>query len=169
MCSPMFAGPRIRIISGWGKGESKVAPCGIGWSYYESLHLNFREDKKEEVAIAGMLAMKPQVLVLDEPTAGLDQRTGWILDRVARAWERIPDDGGSCLSGMEDVAKYVSRLMNAGQGFDGTQEVFKHYKERKGGLSAPQITCIVQELKSKVCQLTKEIGARSCSAIYLFN
>lgn len=121
--------------------ERAIAPCGIGWSYYESLHLNFREDKKEEVAIAGMLAMKPQVLVLDEPTAGLDQRTGWILDRVARAWERIPDDGGSCLSGMEDVAKYVSRLMNAGQGFDGTQEVFKHYKERKGGLSAPQITC----------------------------
>ena len=115
------------------------------------------------MAIAGVLAMKPQVLVLDEPTAGLDPKgRDEILDRVAGLREDTKMTVVLVSHSMEDVAKYVSRLMvmNAGQKvFDGTpKEVFKHYKElEKIGLSAPQITYIVQRLKSEGVPIDDEI------------
>ena len=115
------------------------------------------------MAIAGVLAMKPQVLVLDEPTAGLDPKgRDEILDRVAELREDTKMTVVLVSHSMEDVAKYVSRLMvmNAGQKvFDGTpKEVFKHYKElEKIGLSAPQITYIVQRLKSEGVPIDDEI------------
>ncbi len=136
---------------------------GLDESYYEKSPFELSGGQKRRVAIAGVLAMKPQVLVLDEPTAGLDPKgRDEILDRVAGLREDTKMTVVLVSHSMEDVAKYVSRLMvmNAGQKvFDGTpKEVFKHYKElEKIGLSAPQITYIVQRLKSKGVPIDDEI------------
>ena len=136
---------------------------GLDESYYEKSPFELSGGQKRRVAIAGVLAMKPQVLVLDEPTAGLDPKgRDEILDRVAGLREDTKMTVVLVSHSMEDVAKYVSRLMvmNAGQKvFDGTpQEVFKPYKElEKIGLSAPQITYIVQRLKSEGVPIDDEI------------
>ena len=136
---------------------------GLDESYYEKSPFELSGGQKRRVAIAGVLAMKPQVLVLDEPTAGLDPKgRDEILDRVAGLREDTKMTVVLVSHSMEDVAKYVSRLMvmNAGQKvFNGTpKEVFKHYKElEKIGLSAPQITYIVQRLKSEGVPIDDEI------------
>ena len=136
---------------------------GLDESYYEKSPFELSGGQKRRVASAGVLAMKPQVLVLDEPTAGLDPKgRDEILDRVAGLREDTKMTVVLVSHSMEDVAKYVSRLMvmNAGQKvFDGTpKEVFKHYKElEKIGLSAPQITYIVQRLKSEGVPIDDEI------------
>ena len=136
---------------------------GLDESYYEKSPFELSGGQKRRVAIAGVLAMKPQVLVLDEPTAGLDPKgRDEILDRVAGLREDTKMTVVLVSHSMEDVAKYVSRLMvmNAGQKvFDGTpKEVFKHYKElEKIGLSAPQITYIVQRLKSDGVPIDDEL------------
>ena len=136
---------------------------GLDESYYEKSPFELSGGQKRRVAIAGVLAMKPQVLVLDEPTAGLDPKgRDEILDRVAGLREDTKMTVVLVSHSMEDVAKYVSRLMvmNAGQKvFDGTpKEVFKHYKElEKIGLSAPQITYIVERLKSEGVPIDDEI------------
>ena len=107
--------------------------------YYQS-PFDLSGGQKRRVAIAGVLAMKPEVLILDEPTAGLD-----------------PAGRDEIL----DVAKYVERIivMNHGQVmFDNTPcEVFKHYKELEQiGLAAPQVTYLMHELKEKGLNVNTE-------------
>ena len=111
--------------------------------------------QKRRVAIAGVLAMDPEVLILDEPTAGLDPRgRDEVLDQVS-ALQRSRGITVILVShSMEDVAKYVDRLIVMNQGevrFDGRPvEVFHHYKELEEiGLAAPQTTYLMQELKKQ--------------------
>ena len=90
--------------------------------------------QKRRVAIAGILAMEPDVLVLDEPTAGLDPKgRDDILDQVKRLHEERHITVILVSHSMEDVARYVDRIivMNKGQvRFDGVpREVFRHYRE----------------------------------------
>ncbi|MFW5631866.1 MAG: energy-coupling factor transporter ATPase, partial [Acetivibrio ethanolgignens] len=90
--------------------------------------------QKRRVAIAGVLAMKPEVLILDEPTAGLDPKgRDEILDQIAKLHQENNITVILVSHSMEDVAKYVDRLivMNRGEAvFDGTpKKVFHHYKE----------------------------------------
>ena len=105
------------------------------------------------MAIAGVLAMKPEVLVLDEPTAGLDPKgRDEILDQIAKLREETGMTVILVSHSMEDVAKYVSRIvvMNRGQIMfdDVPREVFSHYRElEEVGLAAPQVTYIMQALK----------------------
>ena len=132
---------------------------------YEALRLvglkekNFKKSpfelsggQKRRVAIAGILAMEPDVLVLDEPTAGLDPKgRDDILDQVKRLHEERHITVILVSHSMEDIAKYVERLivMNHGEMvFDDTpKNVFSHYKElEKMGLAAPQITYIMHAL-----------------------
>src|SRR5690625_1362465 len=111
--------------------------------------------QKRRVAIAGVVAMKPKFLVLDEPTAGLDPKgRDEILDQV----ERLHKETGMTVilvsHSMEDVARYVERIivMNRGEKMlDGTpREVFRHYKElEKVGLAAPQVTYVMHDLKER--------------------
>lgn len=111
--------------------------------------------QKRRVAIAGVLAMKPEVLILDEPTAGLDPKgQKEILNLIAG----LRDESGMTIMlvshSMEDVAEYVDRIivMNHGEVFldDTPKEVFKHYKELEEiGLAAPQVTYIMHELAAK--------------------
>ena len=118
--------------------------------------------QKQRVAIAGVLAMKPEVLILDEPTAGLDPAgRDEILDLIARMHKEKGITVILVSHSMEDVAKYVERIivMNHGQVmFDNTPcEVFKHYKELEQiGLAAPQVTYLMHELKEKGLNVNTE-------------
>ena len=111
--------------------------------------------QKRRVAIAGVLAMKPDVLILDEPTAGLDPAGR---DEILGLVSKMHKDLGITIilvsHSMEDVAEYVDRIIVMNQGsvmFDDTpKEVFSHYKELETvGLAAPQVTYLVNELREK--------------------
>lgn len=111
--------------------------------------------QKRRVAIAGVLAMHPDVLILDEPTAGLDPAGR---DEILELLAQMKRDLGITIilvsHSMEDVAKYVDRLfvMNDGElMLEGApKDVFRHYKELEAvGLAAPQVTYIMHELKKK--------------------
>lgn len=111
--------------------------------------------QKRRVAIAGVLAMEPEVLILDEPTAGLDPKgRDEILDQIARIHEERHITVILVSHSMEDVAKYVGRIivMDHGQAvFDGApKEVFSHYKElERIGLAAPQVTYAMYALRER--------------------
>ena len=120
--------------------------------YYQS-PFDLSGGQKRRVAIAGVLAMKPEVLILDEPTAGLDPAgRDEILDLVARLHRERGITVILVSHSMEDVAKYVQRIIVMNQGnvmYDGTpKEVFRHYRELEAvGLAAPQVTYLMNELK----------------------
>ena len=128
---------------------------GMDASYDEASPFELSGGQKRRVAIAGVLAMKPEVLILDEPTAGLDPKgRDEILDQVALLHKERGNTVVLVSHSMEDVAKYVDRIivMNHGRAvFDGTpKEVFRHYKELEQiGLAAPQVTYIVHRLKEQ--------------------
>ena len=109
--------------------------------------------QKRRAAIAGVIAMKPAVLILDEPTAGLDPKgRDDILGLIADMHKKRGDTVILVSHSMEDVANYVDRIivMDAGKpAFDGTpKEVFSHYKElERMGLAAPQVTYVMNDLK----------------------
>ena len=120
--------------------------------YYQS-PFDLSGGQKRRVAIAGVLAMKPEVLILDEPTAGLDPKGRTeILEQIS---ELRRETGITILlvsHSMEDVAEYVDRILVMNKGKlvydDKPREVFKHYKELEQiGLAAPQVTYIMHELK----------------------
>ena len=129
-----------------------IKQVGLPEKCYDDSPFELSGGQKRRVAIAGVLAMKPEILILDEPTAGLDPRgRDEILDQIAK----LHKEGLTVIlvsHSMEDVAKYADRIiaMNDGKvAFDGTpKEVFRHYRElERMGLSAPQITYVMQEMK----------------------
>ena len=135
---------------------------GFPDKYYKQSPFELSGGQKRRVAIAGVLAMRPKVLVLDEPTAGLDPKgRDEILDQV----ERLHKETGMSVilvsHSMEDVARYVERIivMNRGEKMlDGTpREVFRHYKElEKVGLAAPQVTYVMHDLKERGFDLSPD-------------
>ena len=108
--------------------------------------------QKRRAAIAGVLAMEPKVLILDEPTAGLDpQGRDEILNLVRDLHRKRKMTVILVSHSMEDVAEYVERIIVIDAGkirFDGTpREVFRHYRElEKLGLAAPQVTYLMHDL-----------------------
>ena len=137
------------------KAKAALRMVGMGEEYDKSSPFELSGGQKRRVAIAGVLAMDPEVLILDEPTAGLDPRgRDEVLDQVS-ALQRSRGITVILVShSMEDVAKYVDRLIVMNQGevrFDGRPvEVFHHYKELEEiGLAAPQTTYPMQELKKQ--------------------
>ncbi|MCI8312059.1 MAG: energy-coupling factor transporter ATPase [Lachnospiraceae bacterium] len=137
------------------KAKEALRMVGLGEEYDARSPFELSGGQKRRVAIAGVLAMNPRVLILDEPTAGLDPKgRDEILDQI----ERLQKERGITVvlvsHSMEDVARYVDRIivMNHGEvRFDGTpKEVFRHYKELEEiGLAAPQMTYLMQKLKEK--------------------
>ena len=107
------------------------------------------------VAIAGVLAMMPSVLILDEPTAGLDPRgRDEILERIANLRRERGITVVLVTHSMEDVARLVDRLVVIHRGrisFDGSpREVFCHAETLADmGLSVPQSTLILQALRKR--------------------
>lgn len=128
---------------------------GLKEKYYKSSPFELSGGQKRRVAIAGVLAMRPKVLVLDEPTAGLDPKgRDEILDQIAYLHKESDLTVILVSHSMEDIARYADRLivMNSGEVMynDTPKNVFAHYQElEKVGLAAPQVTYIMHDLKMK--------------------
>ena len=108
--------------------------------------------QKRRAAIAGVVAMRPEVLILDEPTAGLDPKgRDEIFDMVTHLKERLDMTVILVSHSMEDVARYVDRILVMNDGrlmYDDTPKaVFSHYKELEAiGLAAPEVTYVMNDL-----------------------
>lgn len=128
---------------------------GFPEKYYRQSPFELSGGQKRRAAIAGVLAMRPQVLILDEPTAGLDPRgRDEILDQIAQLHAQTKMTVILVSHSMEDIAKYVERIIVMNQGekmLDGTpKEVFAHYQElEQVGLAAPQVTYVMHDLKEQ--------------------
>ena len=128
---------------------------GLKEKHYDKSPFDLSGGQKRRVAIAGILAMHPEVLILDEPTAGLDHKgRDDILDQIQKLHKEQGITVILVSHSMEDVAKYVDRIIVMDHGcmkFDGEpKKVFEHYKELESiGLAAPQVTYVMQTLKEK--------------------
>ncbi len=135
------------------RAYAALKQVGLSDEYFYQSPFDLSGGQKRRVAIAGVLAMKPEVLILDEPTAGLDPKgRDEILDQIARLREEAGMTVILVSHSMEDVARYVDRIivMNQGQVMydDEPKEVFRHYRElEEVGLAAPQVTYIMQAFK----------------------
>lgn len=137
------------------RAKKALQLVGLKEKYYKQSPFELSGGQKRRVAIAGVLAMEPEVLILDEPTAGLDPKGR---DEILNQLKRIHEERHITIilvsHSMEDVAKYVGRIIVMNQGevmYDGTpKEVFSHYKELESvGLAAPQVTYIMNALAEK--------------------
>ncbi|MCC8138216.1 MAG: energy-coupling factor transporter ATPase [Clostridiales bacterium] len=134
------------------RAKDALKLVGLGEEYYKVSPFDLSGGQKRRAAIAGILAMEPEVLVLDEPTAGLDPRgRDEILDQVARLHRERKITVVLVSHSMEDVARYVERIivMNKGEVLydDAPRMVFRHYKELEAvGLAAPQEVYLMHQL-----------------------
>lgn len=128
---------------------------GLPREYHDQSPFDLSGGQKRRVAIAGVLAMKPEVFILDEPTAGLDPKGR---DEILDLIKNLQKESGMTIilvsHCMEDVANYVDRILVMDKGtlkYDGApKEVFVHAKELEElGLSAPEATYIVRALKER--------------------
>ena len=128
---------------------------GMKEKYFKTSPFDLSGGQKRRAAIAGVLAMNPRILILDEPTAGLDPRgRDEILGLIADMKRDLNMTIILVSHSMDDVARYVDRIMVMGGGKllydDDPVKVFRHVKELEGlGLAAPQITYIMQLLKER--------------------
>lgn len=134
---------------------SALEIVGIAPELYEKSPFELSGGQKRRVAIAGVLAMNPEVLILDEPTAGLDPKGR---DEILQSIKRLHEERGITVilvsHSMEDVAKLVERIIVMHEGkasMEGTpKEVFSHVKELEAmGLAAPQVSYVFAALKEK--------------------
>lgn len=136
---------------------------GIGDDLLDASPFELSGGQKRRVAIAGVLAMKPEVLILDEPTAGLDPRgRDDILEQIAKLHKEVGMTIILVTHSMEDVAYYADRLfvMNNGELVfqNPTKEVFVHYKElEKMHLAAPQVTYVMNMIREKGWKVNTDV------------
>ncbi len=137
------------------RAYTALKQVGIADEYFYQSPFDLSGGEKRKVAIAGVLAMKPEVLILDEPTAGLDPRGR---DEILELIARLRAENGMTIilvsHSMEDVAKYVGRIIVMNHGaivYDDTpREVFKHYQALEEiGLEAPQTIYIMNKLRDR--------------------
>ncbi len=134
------------------RANEALMSVGFPADFYDQSPFELSGGQKRRVAIAGVLAMDPEVLVLDEPTAGLDPKgRDEILDMIAATHERLGNTVILVSHSMEDVAKYVDRIITVDKGkifMDGTpREVFAHARELEEiGLAAPAVTYFMHRL-----------------------
>lgn len=134
------------------RAYAALKQVGLEDEFFYQSPFDLSGGQKRRVAIAGVLAMKPDILILDEPTAGLDPKgRDEILDQIAKLKEETGITVVLVSHSMEDVARYVERIivMNRGSVLydDVPREVFRHYRElEQVGLAAPQVTYIMQAL-----------------------
>lgn len=136
---------------------------GLEDDYFYQSPFDLSGGQKRRVAIAGVLAMKPEVLILDEPTAGLDPKgRDEILDQISRLKKETGITVLLVSHSMDDVAKYVDRIIVMNKGSvvydDEPGEVFRHYQELEEiGLAAPQVTYIMKDLRDHGYDVSDEV------------
>lgn len=133
---------------------------GITEDLLDASPMELSGGQKRKVAIAGILAMKPEVMILDEPTAGLDPKGR---KEILELIKKLHHDNNMTViivsHSMEDMADYVERLIVLKQGeifADGTpKEVFQHYEKLEGiGLAAPQMVYVLNSLRKRGYPIT---------------
>lgn len=145
------------------RATEALEQVGLAKEYYQKSPFELSGGQKRRVAIAGILAMHPEVLVLDEPTAGLDPKgRDEILDQVAKLHRERKNTVILVSHSMEDVANYVDRIIVMNKGsvmLDGApKEVFRHCKELEQiGLAAPKVTYVVKELEEKGWKIDTDV------------
>ena len=145
------------------RAYAALKQVGIEDEYFYQSPFELSGGQKRRVAIAGVLAMQPDVLILDEPTAGLDPKgRDEILDQI----KKLQKESGITVilvsHSMEDVAKYVERIIVMNKGgilFDDIpQRVFREYEKLEEiGLAAPQITYIMNKINKDLYPVSTEV------------
>ena len=137
--------------------------CGVAQSWLEKSPFELSGGQKRRVAIAGVIAMQPRVLVLDEPAAGLDPEGREMILSQVKAYHR--ESGSSVVlvsHSMEDIAKYADKVLVLQDGtvamYDTTENVFARAEELvKMGLSVPQVTQIFMQLRSRGVEIPLDV------------
>ena len=149
---------------------------GLGEDIYDKSPFELSGGQKRRAAIAGVLAMEPEVLILDEPTAGLDPRgRDEILEAIKIMHEKRKITVILVSHSMEDVARLVDRIIVLSGGkvvLTGNQkEVFAQVDKLESiGLAAPQITYVFKELREKGYDVPGDIYtvAEAADVLYKF-
>ena len=148
---------------------------GLDESIYEKSPFEISGGQKRRVAIAGVLAMEPEVLILDEPTAGLDPKGR---DDILYAIKNMHDKLGITVilvsHSMEDVAKFVDKIIVMYKGravIQGTPaEVFTKSAElEKIGLAAPQISYVFAKLMERGIEVPSDVFTVDKAAEVLYD
>ncbi|MEY8409754.1 energy-coupling factor transporter ATPase [Lachnospiraceae bacterium 62-26] len=143
---------------------------GLKEKYYKVSPFELSGGQKRRAAIAGVLAMRPKVLVLDEPTAGLDPKgRDDILDQIAFLHKESNLTVILVSHSMEDIARYADRLIVMNKGTvmynDEPKKVFEHYRELEAvGLAAPQVTYIMHDLAERGLKVRSDVTTVSEAA-----
>lgn len=156
--------------------KEALQTVGLPETVYEKSPFELSGGQKRRVAIAGVLAMNPEVLILDEPTAGLDPKGR---DEILYAIKQLHKQRGITVvlvsHSMEDVAKLVDRLIVMHKGkvaMTGTpREVFAHAEQlEEMGLAIPQISYVLRQLRKKGYCLPEDIYTveEAVKALYAF-
>lgn len=156
------------------RAEYALDLVGIEPELYNKSPFEISGGQKRRVAIAGVLAMKPEYLILDEPTAGLDPGgKEEILNQIASLQREKKITVILVSHSMEDVARYVDRIIVMNQSRimfdDEPQKVFAHYKELEDvGLAAPQVTYILNRLRESGIDVKSNLITieEACAEIY---
>lgn len=128
---------------------------GIGENYYNDSPFELSGGEKRRIAIAGVLAMNPEIIILDEPTAGLDPMSR---NNLLNSLKRLQTDKAKTIiivsHNMEDMANYVERLIVMNDGkvvFDDIKKnVFKYVEQLEQiGLDVPEVTKAMNVLKER--------------------
>lgn len=166
---------------GYTKGEAfekawnALKLTGIDESIYEKSPFELSGGQKRKVAIAGVLAMEPDVLVLDEPAAALDPKgRDDILSKINQLHLEKNITIIFVSHSMEDVAKYADRIivMNGGEKTydDIPGNIFKEYKKLEEiGLAAPEITYIIKEMNKTGMNIPEDINTIHEALAYIKN
>jgi energy-coupling factor transport system ATP-binding protein len=132
-------------------------------TYKDKSPFDLSGGQKRRVAIAGVVAMEPKVLILDEPTAGLDPKgRDDILEKIVQLRKEYNMTIILVSHSMEDVAKVATRVLVMHDGkciLDGTtSEVFKQVDILEGvGLAVPQVTYLVKRLREKGFSISEDV------------
>lgn len=156
--------------------RNALETVGLGEDTYDKSPFELSGGQKRRAAIAGVLAMEPEVLILDEPTAGLDPKgRDEILDAIKLMHENRKITVILVSHSMEDVAKLADRIIVLNDGrveLTGTpREVFARVDElEKIGLAAPQISYVFSQLANKGYNVKKDIYtvAEATEELYKF-
>ncbi len=128
---------------------------GLDESYLEKSPFDLSGGEKRRVAIAGVMAMEPQVLILDEPCAGLDPKGRETILSLISSYQK--DTGSTVLvvsHSMEDISKIATKVLVMNESrlayYDSVDGVFSHAEElRSMGLNIPQLTQLFLKLREK--------------------
>jgi energy-coupling factor transport system ATP-binding protein len=146
------------------RARAALNQIGLGEEYWERSPFELSGGEKRRAAIAGILAMEPEVLILDEPAAGLDPAGKRRILEMIAALHREKNMTVLLVShSMEDVAEYADKLMVMDRGelifYAEPKEVFRHVEELENcGLSVPEITYLAHDLKSAGFEIDTDIS-----------